>query len=93
MPGGTSRLVTFLLLTMFHPIAMKFETLGVRVPVGNDGPLVHFNATLGAFIADETAQAELASGKGASATRPCPCCQHVVGRCGPATVLPGTLVH
>jgi len=91
--GYVSRIVALIMLLFFHPTEHNMERLGMSIPVGEAAPAAWFRATFVAFVADEKAHAELCSGKGASAKRPCLCCQNIVGREDPDLALPGALVH
>ena len=52
-------------------------------PLGLDGRSFTFAADFAFFLADEAAFKKLSGAKGASGTKPCLCCQNVLGRCQP----------
>ena len=61
---------------------------------GAPGEALHLKATFGCFLGDEKAHNAIVGSKGASGTKPCHCCQNVVGH-KDAKDLPAThrLVH
>ena len=92
------------LLRVFWPDvqAMNFAN-GVRLIGGQAGPTdpmgllneaFTFAADFAFFLADEAAFKKMSGAKGASGTKPCLCCQNIVGRCKPGDIEDGSnLVH
>ena len=94
LPGGSSHLATLALRMFKGPGDLNFFDTGLLILHNAAGLSLRLRFDFACFLNDADEHYSVCMAKGAQATKPCPCCQNVVGRVAPAELpADGPLLH